>query len=179
MKQAASDFSRVVETDRIGDKGHTLTIEATGDERRRLAKRLDLLDLPALSAEVVLTAGKIAGSVRLQVNLAADVVQSCVVTTEPVATRLADSFELVYVPVAGSSAPRDQREVEVDSLAADPPEPLIEGRIDVGEVVAEHLALAIDPYPRLPGAELPEAVDAAEDTPTQRPFEVLRRLKKN
>jgi hypothetical protein len=43
--------------------------------------------------------------------------------------------------------------------------------LDLGEAVAEQLALALDPYPRVPGAELPEI----ESDPQERPFAALRR----
>ncbi|MDB5401383.1 MAG: hypothetical protein JWQ55_3401, partial [Rhodopila sp.] len=44
--------------------------------------------------------------------------------------------------------------------------------IDLGEAAAEQLGLALDPYPRMPGVELP----LAEDEPNPHPFAALRRL---
>ena len=53
---------------------------------------------------------------------------------------------------------------------ADTPEPVTEDTIDVGEIVAQALGLALDPYPRAPGAE--PAATAAEpgDPASSSPF---------
>jgi hypothetical protein len=48
--------------------------------------------------------------------------------------------------------------------------------LDLGPIVMEHFVLAIDPYPRAPGAELPDGGEGAADSPDS-PFAVLARLK--
>ena len=40
------------------------------------------------------------------------------------------------------------------AIAEDAPEPLDTPEIDVGELIAQHLALALEPHPRRPGAVL-------------------------
>jgi len=62
----------------------------------------------------------------------------------------------------------------VDLEGDDPPDPLIGGKIDVGEVLAEELGLTLDPYPRLPGASLDMAMS---DEAAPGPFERLRKLR--
>ena len=44
------------------------------------------------------------------------------------------------------------------SAQADAPEPLSGNLLDVGEIVAEQLSLAADPYPRRPGAKLEDVL---------------------
>ena len=72
--------------------------------------------------------------------------------------------------------------VDIDVLGADEPEPIADGRIDLGEAVVQQLAIALDPYPRAPGAELPaqysaeEANGSRDDAVT--PFAALGRLRK-
>ena len=72
-------------------------------------------------------------------------------------------------------------EIAIDIEADDAPEPLVAGGVDVGEAVAERLALALDPYPRKPGASFDtppeEPGDASESRPN--PFAALEKLKKN
>ena len=57
----------------------------------------------------------------------------------------------------------------------EPPEPLIEGKVDLGAIATEFLLLGIDPYPRKAGAEF-AAVKTADDS--ARPFAALEALKK-
>ena len=128
--------------------------------------------LPALSAEVTLTATA-AGRVRLDGTLRARVVQSCVVTLEPVAADLEESFTLYYAEAPAPAA----RSVDLPIEDEDWPEPIVDGAIDVGEAVAQQLAVALDPYPRAPGALLDrryEATDAPAPKPAN-PFAELAR----
>ena len=57
----------------------------------------------------------------------------------------------------------------------EPPEPLVDGTLDLGGLAVEFLILGIDPYPRKAGAQFspPKAEDAGEH-----PFAALESLKK-
>ena len=113
--------------------------------------------------------------IRLQGRLTADVVQSCVVTLGPVPAHLDVDFEMGFSASAVEPAVAD-----LDPLAEEGPEPIPKGVIDLGEAVAQQLAIALDPYPRAPGASL-EALDEAEQLLEQRtrnPFAELSSLKK-
>ena len=68
-----------------------------------------------------------------------------------------------------ASPPGEEEEIRFD--AEDEPDPLIDGRIDLGELAAEFVALGLDPYPRKPGVEF----EAPERTETKRtsPFASL------
>jgi uncharacterized metal-binding protein YceD (DUF177 family) len=103
--------------------------------------------------------------------LEARVVQSCVVTLEPVVADVADSFTLYY---AEEVVPPGHA-VDLPIEDEDWPEPIEDGRIDVGEAVAQQLALALDPYPRAPGARLDPAFGEA---PATTPFAELAREKR-
>ena len=59
----------------------------------------------------------------------------------------------------------------------DPPDPIVDGKIDLGALAAEFVALALDPYPRKPGARF-EPVDVEPDR-ERIPFAGLARLKKD
>jgi uncharacterized metal-binding protein YceD (DUF177 family) len=176
-RQGETEFSRLVGVDDVGVRGKIVEIEAGAAERQALARRLALISLERLTAKAALAREGEGGATGLRVNFTADVVQSCVVTLDPVPARIEDSFELVFVPE--DEAPADRIEVVVTEDEDDPPEALREGRIDVGEAIAEHLALALDPYPRRPGVSaeevLAEAGVAGKDA--EGPFDALRRLK--
>jgi uncharacterized metal-binding protein YceD (DUF177 family) len=82
----------------------------------------------------------------------ADLVQACVVTLEPVPAQLAAAFTVSFGVAPEASGADEGGEVVVSVEGEDPPEAIVEGRIDLGEVVAQQLAVAIDPYPRSPAA---------------------------
>jgi uncharacterized metal-binding protein YceD (DUF177 family) len=169
------EFSRPVAADAIGPQPQVRRISAAPEERRQLAERFGLLGLDNLSADLELSrhAGDI---VRLSGRLEADVVQSCVVTLVPVPAHIETDFEVSYSQTAA-----DAIEIDLDPLAEEGPEPLIGGEIDLGEAVAQQLAVALDPYPRAPGAAWPQADSGDGDVgagSVRRPFAALEALKK-
>ena len=89
----------------------------------------------------------VGGLVRMTGRLAAEVVQSCVISLEPVASTIELDFTTLYGPE------QPGKSVIVD-LDADIAEPFDGEAIDIGEAVAQQLALSLDPYPRAPGARL-------------------------
>ncbi|HXQ51965.1 MAG TPA: DUF177 domain-containing protein [Stellaceae bacterium] len=142
----APEFSRLVEVPRALGKDVTLAIAASPAECAALAQRFDLVSLDRLEAELRLE--RLAGElVRLTATLIADLAQSCVVTLEPIATRVEENFTLLY------GTAETAREIVLDS-EAETVEPYDGVRIDVGEAVAQQLSLALDPFPRAPGASI-------------------------
>lgn len=164
------EFSRPLAAEKVGRGGMTVDIEASAEERAALARRFGLVAMDSLRAACRLrsVAG---GMIELTCKFAARVTQECVVTLAPVAADVADEFQLRYAldPAALPLSADD----EIDMAADDPPEALADGAIDLGEAVAQHLALALDPFPRAPGAEF--ASGSPEETGN--PFAILARLK--
>jgi uncharacterized metal-binding protein YceD (DUF177 family) len=136
------EFARPVEVPRATGRLATHAIAANAGERAALARRLSLLSLDRLEAEVRLERLD-GGFVRLTASLVAEVVQECVVTLEPLPARIAEDFTVLY------GAAEAARDILIDS-EAEPVEPLDGGRIDIGEAVAQQLSLALDPFPRAP-----------------------------
>ena len=77
-------------------------------------------------------------------------------------------------PAASRRGARDDAEIDIEVLLneEEPPEPIVDGTIDLGGVTLEFLALALDPYPRKPGVEFTEP---APETPAGVPFAVAAR----
>jgi uncharacterized metal-binding protein YceD (DUF177 family) len=140
------EFARPVEVPQGPGRETVHAIAAGADERAALAARFALLALDRLEAEVRLR--RLAGGlVRLSAALRADVVQACVVTLEPVPSRIEEDFSLLY------GAADEAREIVLDG-EDETVEPLAGNRIDIGEAVAQQLSLALDPFPRVEGARL-------------------------
>jgi uncharacterized metal-binding protein YceD (DUF177 family) len=142
------EFSRPIAAEQIGPQETERDISANDAERARLAERFGLLGLDRLTARLQLRRGR-AGLVHVQGHFEADVVQACVVTLEPVRAQLREDFTVAF----GAVRPVADGEVIIGLDEEDPAEELTDGRIDLGEVVAQQLAVALDPYPRAPGAE--------------------------
>lgn len=178
MSGAEVEFSRPVRVDQVPANGMELDLSAKPAEREALARRFGLQSLDSLTATVWLKAVAGGTLIRLSGSLAAKVVQTCVVSLEPVPQEVAESFTLSFSADQDEPAPGSELELSFDD--EDPPDPIIGGAIDVGEVVAEQLALALDPFPRKPGTAFAET---AEDGPAEEkrpsPFAVLAQLRKN
>ncbi len=149
-----AEFSRPLSPENLGEQGRTLTIEAARNECDRLAGRLGLDGLGSLSAEFRLTPQKGGRIIRLEGTLKADITQTCVVTLESVETRIVAAFNRLYDTTLEAPSDGDREGVGGGEFVApdgdDPPEPLSEGQIDIGEAVSEQLALEINPYPHKP-----------------------------
>jgi hypothetical protein len=94
-----------------------------------------------------------------------------VVTLEPFPSHVEDSFAVDF----GDAAETEADEIDVD-MDQDPPEPIVGGVIDIGELTAQYLSLALDPYPRSPGVAMEEVWSDA-DPGALSPFAVLEGLK--
>ena len=148
------EFSRPVRADTLGAEPRTVSIEAEPEERAALARRFDLADIARLKAEAAL--GRKGEEIVATGRIDAAVTQNCVATGEPVEAIVDEPFTLVFRPMAPVGTPDEEVELSTSELDV----VFYDGAaIDLGEAVAETLALSLDPYPRAPGAE--EALKAA------------------
>lgn len=169
MKTSWSELVRLAE---VGRSPGRRTLEADEVTRAKLARELDLVELPALSAEVSLAPWLDGAEVRG--DWRARVVQTCGITLEPFETALSGAFEVKAVPASSPAAVQSEAgEAELDFDAPDPPDVLEDDRIDLAAYVVEHLALEIDPFPRKPDA----VFEAPEAEPEASPFAALLELK--
>jgi hypothetical protein len=163
-------------TSDVPKTGLSATRAAAPDELKAVARALGLIACPSLEASYVITPGG-AGRYALSGTLRAQVVQACVVTLDPVASAIEESFEAFFWPEEDIAPPRGGV-LDLDE-AADP-EPIVGGQIAVGRIVFECLAESLDPYPRKPGAtlDLREAAPAggAGGRP-ESPFAVLANIR--
>jgi uncharacterized metal-binding protein YceD (DUF177 family) len=169
MSNSVPEFSRLVPLARLGSEPFQTTIEATPEERERLAERFDLIVLDRLAA--VVTLQRVSGErIRLDATFEAEFAQSCVVTLDPVPGRVAQTFSLIYAPL-------EEQQTEIDIDVDEPVfEPLTGDAIDIGEAVAQELSLALPDFPRLADASIdPLEAAEAEDSP----FAALERLRRS
>ncbi|MEI8178537.1 DUF177 domain-containing protein [Aestuariivirga sp.] len=157
------EFSRPLQVDRVPKLGSTEKLSADPEELKALARRFKIPALHALTAEIRATPWR-GGGMKLEGHITADMEQVSVVSLEPFR-------ETVSVPLARYFLPHG---AVVDNEQEDDADPIDNGWIDLGEVVAETLALDLDPYPRKPGEAFPGHVeDDGEDAKVPSPFAAL------
>lgn len=139
------EFSYPLVLAHVPAEGLALRLEADAEARARLAARLGLLALHALSAELRLNPEP-EGRIGVRGRLWAELEQACVVTLEPVAGRIDAPIAWRLLPAGLEPSDGDDDPDDIETEA---------GVADLGEALAQDLALALDPYPRAPGAEVP------------------------
>jgi uncharacterized metal-binding protein YceD (DUF177 family) len=160
--------------DRLPPDGASFAIQASAQERAGLARRFDLAALDGLEAEGSVRPLPERGLVEVEGRLRASLAQHCVVTLEPVPEAIDTDFRRIFARDGGA-----EEETEIVDPEAEQPEPLEGPEFDVGEIVAEELAMALDLHPRAPGADeaLAEA-NAAQAADQDRAFAPLATLRR-
>ncbi len=150
---SAPELARPLPIAQIGAGGTLREVVADAGELRAIAARLGIAAVGALSVRFRLSPPH-GSRVTAEGELRARVTQECIVTAEAFEAELAESFCIRFVPeaeIADDDAPID--------LESDDELPYRGGILELGEAAVEQLALALDPYPRSPGAVLPFAGD--------------------
>ena len=143
-----------------------------GETRAAIAAELGIEALPELTARIL--ARPWLDGVEVEGALKAIVTYLCGVSLDPFDAAIEDVFTLRLLPAGSPNAsPADGAEVDVDLEADDPPDLVEGGGPDLAQVVVEHLALNLDPFPRAPGV----AFEAPEQPPETSPFAALAALK--
>ncbi|WP_299443524.1 DUF177 domain-containing protein [uncultured Rhodospira sp.] len=159
------EFSRPIGVVSLPPEGRTVGVEASEAERAALAARFGLTELHRFAATVLvrpLGAGRGVTQVEVSADLEADVEQTCVVTLDRVPGRIAEAVRRRFSDDSATddtAAVLDVHPGEDDDEA----DPIVDGTIDIGEVLAEALGLALDPHPRAPGAVFDSAAWSDED----------------
>lgn len=162
----APEFSRIVNLARLPPGGRAERLSATVAECAALARRFGIQAVNRFGAVLRLREGP-GGLTEVTGRLSAEVVQACVVSLEPVVQQVEEAVDLRILSPgqAPSDDPDGPDEIEADGDA-----------VDLGEALAEQLALALDPYPRAPGAALPGA--EGEAAAAGSPFAALMAFRK-
>lgn len=153
------EFSRPMPRDRIGPRSLDITVDASATECAALAARLRLPGVHSLTCRFHLRAA--GDQVAAEGWLAARITQTCVVSLEDFDSAIMDHFTVRFVPAGSEADDIDpEREDEI---------PYAGNILDLGEAATEQLALTLDPWPRKPGAQLPESSDVADATASRPP----------
>lgn len=166
----APEMARPLEAGKVPLNGLDLTIEATPQEREALAARFQIPEVKSLRADV--TVAPSGNGFLMTGKLKAEVVQTCVISSHPVEQTVEEELKLQFAPaVEESEEELELTEGDLDVL------PLEGDVMDVGEAIAETLALALDPYPRASDEAIAEVrhllLTEEEDRLARSPFAKL------
>jgi uncharacterized metal-binding protein YceD (DUF177 family) len=159
------ELHRPVAVDRIGPSGLDVAVVANPAECQALAERMQIPAVLGLTCRFHLSRDA-AGSLLAQGQLEAQVQRVCVVSLDDFVTDVQENFVVRCVPEDQATDDDDPESLDEITYA--------DGYLDLGETAAEQLALVLDPYPRSPGAVLPEI----EFEPDQGPFASLAGLQR-
>lgn len=173
---ATPEFSHIIRLDAIGRLQWPVHVAADEGQRAALAARFGFLALDLLEAEFSMI--REGATVMATGSLHARLAQPCTATGDPVAEEVREDFTIRFIPEAADTGSEADplAEIELDAQECDTLTYEAE-RIDMGEAIAETLALAVDPYPRSPKADsfLRDAGVLTEDQAG--PFAALAALK--
>ncbi|HEY5225476.1 MAG TPA: DUF177 domain-containing protein [Methylovirgula sp.] len=179
----AKIFSHYVSVEDIPEAGLDVAIAADAATLQALAAADKLPGIGRLEADFHV-APRPGRRFNVSGEMRANITQICGVSLEPFDSDIVEPVNVDFsLPAnvkaargAGSRASPDSLAVVVGPDDPDPPETIVGGKIDLGMLMCEFLALGIDPYPRKPGIafEPSDSPDSGED---DSPFRALRKLK--
>ena len=172
VKEQKIEFSRLQSIEEIGRDGVFIKLSADGDESAALAERFDVMSITGLKAELHLRSERGGDIIAVSGMLEALVEQECVVSLDPVSSKISSKVEERFARNIEISddifVSVDESEV-IDDL-------LVGNEIDLGEMLAQCLYLALDPYPRKDGVMIKEELELTTKDVRSNPFSVLENL---
>jgi hypothetical protein len=175
MMMTADPWSVPVVVAQLPDTGLHRDIEADPAARASMADVAGLREVLSASASLDVTP-KNGGRVHVTGRVRARIGQTCVVTLDPIENEIDEPIDLVLAPPEQIPQLSDLVDdaAESDVEIPDPPEPIVNGVIDLGRLATDALFLAVDPYPRRPDAVFEPLIEAAD--PMDHPFAALKAL---
>ncbi len=172
----ADPWSVPINVAHIPDTGLHRDIEAGRAAREAMAEVAGLREILSASASLDVTP-KSGGRFHVAGHVRARIGQTCVVTLDPIENDIDEPIDLIFAPPEQIPQLADlvDEAAESDVEIPDPPEPIVNGVIDLGRLATDALFLAIDPYPRRPDAVFEPPVVAAD--PEDHPFAALKALR--
>ena len=167
-------FDAVVRIDRLPAAGRSLEVSLDEPTRAALAEVLKIASVEQFDASLTVTPMR--GGLRALGRLTARIVQASVVTFEPVPQAIDEVVDRVFLPEPTEHKPTPGSEVFVDLEDDDFPDHIDGPEVDLSALLIETLALAIDPYPRLPDENL-DTIGQIDRNLASGPFASLAKLK--
>lgn len=171
-KQLNHNWTHFVRADTIPEGGQWVKLHANENDCADLADRLGVKSVDTLEAKLHLIPKNSGHVLEIQGNLMATVTQECAITLDLVESSVEDEFTAWYADYERAAsftrAQHDMRsrfEGEEQPILeeSEDPEPMVNGQVDLADLVYQFLSLAINPYTKSENAEN-ESGSHIEDT---------------
>jgi uncharacterized metal-binding protein YceD (DUF177 family) len=167
-KPEARRFARMLAVETVPDRGLDMQISASETERALLAAQSGVVSVQSFEAGFHVRKQGGMGRFHVRGQLQARVTQMCGVSLEPFESEVTAIIDVAFAPPGRAAT-------EPPLSEDDPPDPIMDGQIDLGALAAEFLVLNLNPYPRKPGAVFQEADAGSKAEKQDSPFSVLLR----
>jgi hypothetical protein len=150
-------------------------IEADRPVREAMAELAGLREVLSANASLDVTP-KGGGRFHVGGRVRARVGQTCVVTLDPIENDIDEEVDLIFAPPEQIPQMADLVDETAEGVVEipDPPEPIVNGIIDLGRLATDALFLGVDPYPRRTDVVFEPPVVPAD--PEDHPFAALKAL---
>ncbi len=180
-------WSFPINSDDIGTKEVRYNIEADENQKREIAKLYDIISVESLSSEIYIKREQGGRVIYVKGLLKSKITQSCIITNNPIESEINKEFEAWYADpnqAVSINKARNEREVRSGTLEIemmdekDDPEAIIDGKIDIADLVMQYFSLFINPYPRSVEQAPEEKMENIEPLECRKkPFEALKNWK--
>mgnify|MGYP001828168502 CR=1 FL=1 len=173
-----SDFVHIIRSRDVRASGTIVSVQPDADQCALIARQLGVLAVANIAANfLVKTEGR--DGLRLTGEVGADVSQVCVVTDDPVDSRVEEQVNILFLPpdvvdqmnsveTSGKETTFAAEDDEIEALEND--------SIDLVRVITEFIAIGLDPYPRAPGVPLSDHIEDDDGEKPPSPFAALKGL---
>ena len=153
-------------------------ITATNEECQKLAQRFGLIKLKKFTADFNISILPSFSIVSVEGKFSAVVVQECVISLQEFSSNIIGSYNCEY---SSDNYTTCYQNLDIDVMAEDPPEPIVDGSFDIGIILTEQFGLELNPFPRKPEINsdtLSNLITIEKHKQTRNnPFLILKKLK--
>ena len=202
MKQYhVKNMQQVFVIDDLPKTGFELKLKATGDELKLLAEQMNVEHVASFTAELLIKQWR-RGGAHIEGKYSTTLTQQCVISLDSFVTSVEKEIDQKFFSTTKIPDLGDKKEIEMLDNDMDPPEALVDGKLDILDYLVEVILLELDPYPKKPDSRLeslaidgkfeinqptiadePAAADGTETAPkakaTHKPFADLAKLLKD
>lgn len=175
-----TELSREMSFEDLTSEFTEFQFEASDDECRALAERLGILVLHHVKVTGVVGHVTAGGDIDLSGEMQAALEQNCSITLKPVREEVNTSFNIRFSDRISEDTPLGQIEEELGHRSF---EPMPAGPVNIGEIAAQYLSMAINPFPRTSGATLDASalegvtiLSEEDDRAARSPFSTVKKI---
>lgn len=133
--------------------GFELKLKATDEECASLAVQMHVVNVANFTADLTIKQWR-RGGVHIEGEFATTLTQTCVLSLDEFDTTVSEKIDQKFFSSTKIPDQSDKKEVEMLDNDMDPPDALVDGKLDISDYLVETVLLQLDPYPKKPGSQL-------------------------